>query len=67
MSDKAIQHWAREANIPVTLVQTGRITLNHDDGRLAKLTSGKATPPFAALDRAEAVKAINIEQLDDQA
>ncbi len=48
--DNAIRHWAMVNNVPGNLVNSGRITLNHDDGRL-KNRPVDLKPPFLLLVR----------------
>lgn len=43
--DNAIRSWARLNHIPPALVAQGRITLNHDNGKLAR-TAGKVQLPY---------------------
>ena len=42
--DNAIRQWAMTHQVPSQWVQSGRITLNQDDGRLQKLTNNPKLP-----------------------
>lgn len=50
VDDNAIRDWAKLNNIPMNLVTQGRITLNHDNGKLEK-TAGVVIPPYVLLVR----------------
>jgi integrating conjugative element protein (TIGR03759 family) len=42
--DNAIRSWAKSRSIPMDLVAKGRITLNHENGQLAKVEPAAALP-----------------------
>jgi integrating conjugative element protein (TIGR03759 family) len=51
VSDDAIRHWAARNAIPPAFVKNGRISLNHENGKLKKLYKNSSDLPFILLDR----------------
>jgi integrating conjugative element protein (TIGR03759 family) len=59
--DPAVRAWARSRAIPPDLVQTGVVTLNYDDGALARVSRGVAIPPYLLRQRGETLSVIQID------
>jgi len=60
--DNAIRSWAKSNHIPMDLVAQGRITLNHDNGKLQQ-TAGDVQLPYLVLARNGQSQAVSIWSL----
>lgn len=62
IDDNAIRTWAKLNEIPMNLVAAGRITLNHDNGKLQK-TAGNVELPYVMLVRNGESKPVSVWSL----
>lgn len=63
-TDAMIEAWAKKANIPVSLVANGQITLNHDQGHFKQLTHDKEITPFLGFNKKNQLIKVSMEDLE---
>lgn len=64
VSDKAIQDWAKQNQIPLKLVEQGSIVLDHDKGRFAQMAKGAGSLPTLILNHQGRFNVVSLNDLN---